>query len=81
MKIGYNISLTEFNFTDGGYDMGKKKQDFDDEEMRADLEKRIDEDYFDDDEFYGEDEDDLYDEDNFDPSYYQAVFNRYGHTG
>ena len=55
--------------------MGKKKQDFDDEEMRADLEKRIDEDYFDDDEFYGEDEDDLYDEDNFDPSYYQAVFN------
>ena len=74
LRIGYNISLTEFNFTYGGYDMGKKKDEWDNEEMRADLENRIDEDFFDD-EFYREEEDDLYDEDNFDPSYYQAVFN------
>ena len=58
--------------------MGKKKDDFDDEEMRADLEKRMEED-FPDDVFYDDEDEDFDEEDFFDdeyyPSYYQASFN------
>ena len=58
--------------------MGKRKKAFDDEEILADLEKRLEEDFPDDVFNYDEDEDfdedDFFDDDLY-PSYYQAAFN------